>query len=716
MKKVPHASHGHAILYINVFVATLLLASCQGIKPWTIRPTGSPTQNPPTETLSPTATAKLPPTSEPTFTPTLTPTVTLTPTPTSTPLPWAKTPITSENTNQLTLLAQWGQGSVLWKESVEKDRVIVKSTTGVYLFQDSTTQLLAEYLGAVQYSVSPDNEKVAILFPDMSITLILLQDASEIHTYLPQGPIPGYLCEGCDDFTLQSMTSEAARTTSLAFSRDGRFLACGYPDRSIGVWDTETGALKARLYNDVAGNAWKIIFAPDGKHIASIGSSLFENTPWRLTYWSVEEQKLLWYLNTSGNLDPGLFSPDSNIFGYYRKVINLLDTRDGSTIAQINGMAGQNPYTPDSSLFVTTSRAGNIQIEQVQPKYVHLWTIYTNLKSATAEVSADGTEIIVNGGEKVYSVPGFKLISEGPPPDPEVPEDPDREAGRRLTLGFGDQPRGIIVLPDNQLYLWGGMDPIWRWDPLTNRMDWIDLTGESLADPAISPDGSKVANCYSDRLEIQSFSGESTTVSVNCLSQSVMAFVPGNDVLAVGRSNKIATYDLTTGEHIQDFLADGYPIKWMEFSAQGNFVAAGGRICGPGGCTGDQHVWQLLPPEGISLVPEGSQNAVDDIVFTSDETKMISAKGYLWQWDLASGNQEGKYSLFGTKLAISPDDRLLAVGDWDGTITILSTDNRQIVTDFHAHKDGIIDLAFTPDGANLLTLGSNGSLKVWGVR
>jgi len=95
---------------------------------------------------------------------------------------------------------------------------------------------------------------------------------------------------------------------------------------------------------------------------------------------------------------------------------------------------------------------------------------------------------------------------------------------------------------------------------------------------------------------------------------------------------------------------------------------------------------------------------------------MISAKGYLWQWDLASGNQEGKYSLFGTKLAISPDDRLLAVGDWDGTITILSTDNRQIVTDFHAHKDGIIDLAFTPDGANLLTLGSNGSLKVWGVR
>ncbi|GAP12170.1 protein containing FOG: WD40 repeat [Bellilinea caldifistulae] len=705
------------IIFIFISIITLsVIASCQ--RGAATLPADLATTTLPVATEKPTLTFTI--TSSPTITPapTYTPTVTLTPTITPTPLPWARTVLNSGNARQLTLLTHWGYGSIQQEEKVGPDRILIKSTAGVYLFRESDKKMIAEYYGAIRFLGSPDKEKASIRFPDGSLLLIQLEDGNVIHSFPPLGDIPSYLSEKLDETQRADSLREALERTDLVFSPDSRFLACGYADFSIGVWNVETGELKAKLYSDLTGYSYpyQIMFIPDGTHLASMGG--------RLIYWSLENEKALWYINNAwGSLDIGLISPDFNVIGYSwysasdnRYRIHLINSRDGSTIAKIGGVASQKPFSPDSKLFVTTLN-GNINIDQVQPRYVRLRTLYTNLESAVAEFSEDGSKIIVNGGELVYSVPDFNLISEGSPSVKEDTPLPRNDSEEWLSLGFGWQPRGVIALPENQVYIWGGWNPIWRWNPLTRQMDWVSFSEGLLTAPVISSDGAKVAGCFMDRLEVWSFEKEAFTISTPCRKDSVLAFLPGTDILAIGRGEKITLFDILKGEKIQDFIfSDGYSVGWLDMSPGGKFFASGGSICGFGGCRGDIRLWQVDPPRGLSLIPEGSEKAVEDVVFTSDESEIIVAKGYVWLWNVMSGSQDGKLPLFGHKLAISPNDTLVAVSREGGEVSLVTMETRQIVGNIRITASDVIDLAFTPDGANLLILGNNGVLEVWGVQ
>ena len=361
---------------------------------------------------------------------------------------------------------------------------------------------------------------------------------------------------------------------------------------------------------------------------------------------------------------------------------------------------------------MTVNRA-NIQITKISPDFVYLRTLFTDLAYIQTEFSADGSELIVNGGEQVYSVPEFSLKSEGTPaPTPEwVAQDPNRW----LPFGFGDNPRGIVFLSGGNLYLWGGTNPVWRWDPLSGETTWIDFDGDLTSDPSISRERTYVAACFKDRLEVRAFGTTDTYTHARCLDNTVLAFLPDRDVLARARNNQIKLFNPFDGSHIQDFNTTGFAISWLDFSPSGKYFASGGEVCGYGGCVGDQHLWQIDPARGMTLVWEGSEQSVSDIVFTHDDSRMISAKGIVWLWEPATGLQKGKLPLYGDKLAVSPDGQLAAVSNNDRIINLISLETREIVAQFPAHPYVIIALAFTTDGANLLSLDAGGGLRAWGL-
>lgn len=70
----------------------------------------------------------------------------------------------------------------------------------------------------------------------------------------------------------RTLSGHEQPVTSLSFSSDGATLASGSPDRTIRLWDVESGRLIRTINNDAARDYVTVVFSPDGRFLAS-GSS-----------------------------------------------------------------------------------------------------------------------------------------------------------------------------------------------------------------------------------------------------------------------------------------------------------------------------------------------------------------------------------------------------------------------------------------------------------
>lgn len=683
---------------------TVLLAGCA-------EPTAAPTLPP---TLPPTATPSLTPpptatpTPEPTPTPTPTPLPSATPTVTPTPLPWAETVITAGNVSQLALLETWGRGTVSDVQHANPERVLVRSSLGMYLYSNDGKQFIAGYPDALKAVVSPDQASAVLIYPDGRVWLVGLADGSLMREWPSPVDLSAAACGAwwCEDAISRQLHLFSSFTA--AFSADGSLLAVSFPDGTIVVWNTGDGAQVARLYKDVAGQASYMVFTSDHQFLltnAHRGPNSFLNK------WSLESGELLWNQRTYGYVSDDLFSPDGLLIGSSGNTgISLHNLSDGSISGRVGGYAAGYPYSPDSKRMVTVSR-GKIEVWFIQPPARLLKTYYTDYSVYTAEFSADGKQIVINGGQKVYNAEDYSLISEGegapaPTQPPEIP------AETWLAAGHVEQPGELILLPGLNFYVFGGKQRTWRWEPLTGEMIWRDYATNS-GDRAISADGSRMAACLEEGLEIYTFADQSTQLLPRCRSRSVLAFSPTDELMAQSQNTQINTLSLADGALLHNYLFDMKPVDWFRFSPDGSYLASGGY--GLRGA-GDFHLWKMTEPAGkVKLEPDGTQWEVTDVVFSSDNAFMLAARQKIWLWDLATGLCKGSLPGRGNLLALSPDDQLLAVANSSGGLRFISLAERKEVYSFQAGSSRIIDLAFTADGANLLTLSEDGGVRLWGL-
>ncbi len=66
-------------------------------------------------------------------------------------------------------------------------------------------------------------------------------------------------------------------------------------------------------------------------------------------------------------------------------------------------------------------------------------------------------------------------------------------------------------------------------------------------------------------------------------------------------------------------------------------------------------------------------------------------------------------------LALSPDGSLVASGHRDGTIDLIDAHTRELRGTLHGHKGGIRGLDFSPSGDQLVSVGTDGTIRLWSV-
>lgn len=712
-------------LCVSFSVSLLVLSACTQAAMTTpeqslsVINTDTPTPKP---IATKTATATLQPTD--TVTPTATFTATVTPTITPTPLPWADEIITADNVSDLKMLASWGRGTVLERRETADNRLIVRSTLGIYLYQTERLNLLAHFPGAVRYLVSPDESLLALVYADNTAQIIRLDDGKLLHEFVSNVTVPAFICDGCNRSTQAGYIFRSVLSTALAFSENNKFFALGYVDTSIGVWNLEDGSLYKRLYHDVSGQPEAIVFSDDLTYLLSSGRQLMSHRRKEIvSYFSLESGELRWYQLAAGRFAPELFSPDGNLWGVYfqaagarEDVIRLYRIKDGQLVGEIKGKATFPAFCPDGRFFISTQNT-QVLVWQVQPTFQLSRTLYPKGEVNSAHFSADGSRLLINEGEFIYTAEDFSLTGETQSPQP-TPTPTELVTLKALwNEGHIGEARDLHTLPDNHLFVWGGNYSAWRWDPLGDRITYKLFlgSGRNLGVADVSADGKIVATCFEDRLAVSQFYGEDITTMPLCLEDDVVKFLPTDPFIARARNTQVKLFNWQTGETVQDYLTQGYKITWLEFSADGQMMAAGGEVCGYGGCIGDIHLWQVDPARGVSLALDGSEHSVSDVAFTSDHTLMFAAKQSIWAWDTNTGLLRGRFPGSGSVLAISPDDQLLAIGYYDGHIEFVSIVEKKLLGQVYTQQGAIRKMTFSEDGANLITLGSDGTVRAWGI-
>lgn len=240
---------------------------------------------------------------------------------------------------------------------------------------------------------------------------------------------------------------------------------------------------------------------------------------------------------------------------------------------------------------------------------------------------------------------------------------------------------------------------------------------------AVSPDGSRLATvrgvCPSDAekclLEVwDAPSGElEFTLELDVLQ--AIAFSPDNRRIALGAGSEVQIWDLSGARPVA-FLAESSGIDRLHFSNDGSLLAGYIDI------TEKVFIWKVETGELLSaLFSEVYAGAFfpSALAFSPGDAHLaVGFNGVVGLWSV-TGWSEGLawqgHNIIITKVAFSPDGRLVASGAEDGSIVLADPISGELLATLPGHDDYIWDLSFSADGRRLISTGLDGTLRFWGV-
>jgi WD40 repeat protein/beta-lactamase regulating signal transducer with metallopeptidase domain len=475
---------------------------------------------------------------------------------------------------------------------------------------------------------------------------------------------------------------------AVAYSPDGKLLATAHDDKTIRLWDTATGRLRATLQGH-AERVWAVSFSPDGKTLASASGAWNQaNKPGEVKLWDLAG------LRVQPGGPPDELTPRSTLKGHADLVFCLAFSKDGKTLftgsrdktiklwdvtdvgrggvltprctlKEHKGAVRNLALSPDGKMLATASWDGTVK----------LWET-----AALADLSDDRTvkpraSLPASPGQHFNGVafsPDGKLLAAAENP---MPAQPNRPAQGRV----------------GQIKLWD-LAKTGELGVLTPRHIFKGHVGEALA-LAFSPDGK-------------------TLVSVGGVYKS-LGEVKLWDVPKNGEG--VVTPRLDLHGHKER-------VECVRFSPDGKSLATGG---GTEGSSGEMLLWTIPNGASAQVVPHGHAQAASCVACSRDG-KLIA----VGNWDKTASIRDAKTGeelarLTGhtggiRALAFSPDGKLLATASEDKTvklwdITSLSEGGRTTLrTTLNGHASKVTAVAFAPDGKRLVTGGSDDQLGVSG--
>jgi WD40 repeat protein len=497
---------------------------------------------------------------------------------------------------------------------------------------------------------------------------------------------------------------------SVAFAPDRSRLASLSSDRSLILWDSDTGEMLRRIG---LGTDWAygVVYTPGGTRLITSDAD-------GLHFWDSITGALV--ATTSDLSGEFALSPDGRfIAGQGEDRLMIWDV----LAAKIAGVV---PMPSDYDVSSIVFCPGGSGVALGLSNGFELWDISAEgsprlhlsdrgdqyaLPVDALAFSADGALLAVAHGDRVsiWSIASGECVRE-----------PQFHCG---VLSVSFSPGGEVLATggdDGLVVLWDTA----TWQPkraLKAHRDWVRSV-------VFSPDGSVLATAGNDR-SIRLWDAESGDL-VRTLRghehgvDSVCFSTDGTGLLSSHADGTDRAWNLTTRFMVATrstmpacsyscLLSPDGSIAVEGAGADGTSADLPDRIRLRDTATGAlRHELSILdrsdrPDEVVSACfsPDGRLIAFGHLGF------QVSL------WDVQSGSLVGRLGTSGDSvgaLAFSPDGRLLATGTHYGHIVqVFSLDTMQEVASLTDHTADVNSVAFSPGGDTLATAGSDGTLKLW---
>lgn len=445
---------------------------------------------------------------------------------------------------------------------------------------------------------------------------------------------------------------------SVAVSPDGRHLLSAAYDKTVRLWEIETGR-EIRPFLGHTEALASVVFSPDGKLALSGGS---DGT---LRLWDIETGKLVrLFEGHTGWIRTVCFSPDgkyilSGSADYSPepedrdRSLRLWDVNTGEQLLQFEGETrsiNAAVFTPDGRSVLTASDWLPVQLWDVEKRKLL----------------------------RRFATPESTPLSIAVSPD-----------GRMAATGHNAKGHNAQGLPDGKFF-----DPehcvVCLWDVQTGQLI-RKLRGHSgpVHAVAFSPDG---------RYVLSGSGGHHYA-----------------DTYAAAKDNSLRLWDVETGEVLFE-VETGTCINSVAFTPDGRFVVSGGGeiLLGGGDGKPDLRLWRL--PESVwpkitefRRFGDVHTRPIADVAhLPSKDGRSVAVAGYdgtvrIWNVDTARESRPrldlGDASL--KSIAAAPDGETIAVGDHSGNVYLSDVATGKVRRKLALGTGNVYDLAFSHDGTRL---------------
>lgn len=568
----------------------------------------------------------------------------------------------------------------------------------------------------------------------------------------------------------RDLPEHSAPVGALAFSADGRKLACGGHDGRSRVFQVQGGVLHTQVPSSsspppsalehlvmapvlgVSPDA-RAYFADDPTRYAEMlmrtrvtskatvrsvalspdGLWLATGSQWNwIRIWHLADRKLAWVIPAVDCV--GLaFTPSGNLIAgdAVRGTVRIFDGKSHHRTGEMENVHGRFALSGDGGTLAVAARDGTVQLRS--PTDGRL------LRSFSCEGSEHGMALSHDGAMvAVVAADGLRASLWA------------TADGRRLgEVSHGALIRAVALSADGRTLATGGADHAVRlWDAASLReIGRLKGHGDEVLSVAFSPDGQQLATGARDHSVKLWELSKTAALSPAALHVQKARSFDGSTVLDDPPGGRSAIVDM---EGLRRELPEGWRIlghgagrsaaAWNKETREFRFFEADGKDESPAvrfesagaepraaAYDRGSDTFAILWADSISVHAAGSGARMRSIPCTRNTIGILYSRGgtqilafrypsTLELYHVPSGELRHKWSTANSEIlayTFSPDGRLVACGGKDNVVSVFDTRMGQPLASLRGHKSEVCSVAFSPDGRTLASGSAGRTLKLW---